>query len=105
MIYLVLLAVAVISLFHFVFSVNKSHMTAAVGLPTLRLVRVAIGPIAFGELQPGQWRTLSPAEVSALNSLVSAETRLAKPEKKPVKSSSSNPGSRYRNAGRRSPGR
>ncbi len=34
------------------------RMTAAVGLPTLRLVRVSMGPHALGDLQPGQWRTL-----------------------------------------------
>ncbi|MDU9409364.1 pseudouridine synthase [Pseudomonas sp. zfem001] len=32
------------------------RMTAAVGLPTLRLVRVAIGPWTLDDLQPGQWR-------------------------------------------------
>ena len=32
------------------------RMTAAVGLPTLRLVRVAIGPWHLGGLEPGQWR-------------------------------------------------
>jgi 23S rRNA pseudouridine2457 synthase len=32
------------------------RMTAAVGLPTLRLVRVAIGPWRLDGLQPGQWR-------------------------------------------------
>jgi len=32
------------------------RMTAAVGLPTLRLVRVAIGPYRLDDLQPGQWR-------------------------------------------------
>lgn len=32
------------------------RMTAAVGLPTLRLVRVRIGPWSLGELAPGQWR-------------------------------------------------
>lgn len=32
------------------------RMTAAVGLPTLRLVRVAIGPWRLDALQPGQWR-------------------------------------------------
>lgn len=31
------------------------RMTAAVGLPTLRLVRVAMGPYRLGDLQPGQW--------------------------------------------------
>ncbi len=34
------------------------RMTAAVGLPTLRLVRVAIGPYRLGDLAPGQWREL-----------------------------------------------
>lgn len=34
------------------------RMTAAVGLPTLRLVRVQIGPWRLGELQPGEWREL-----------------------------------------------
>jgi 23S rRNA pseudouridine2457 synthase len=34
------------------------RMTAAVGLPTLRLVRVAIGPYRLGELALGQWREL-----------------------------------------------
>ncbi len=32
------------------------RMTAAVGLPTLRLVRVRIGPWALDGLAPGQWR-------------------------------------------------
>lgn len=32
------------------------RMTAAVGLPTLRLVRAVMGPYALDELQPGQWR-------------------------------------------------
>ncbi|MEN4905091.1 pseudouridine synthase [Luteimonas sp. TWI1416] len=32
------------------------RMTAAVGLPTLRLVRVAIGPWQLAELPPGGWR-------------------------------------------------
>lgn len=31
------------------------RMTAAVGLPTLRLVRVAIGEWTLGTLQPGEW--------------------------------------------------
>ena len=33
------------------------RMTAAVGLPTLRLVRTAIGPHRLGTLQPGTWRS------------------------------------------------
>lgn len=33
------------------------RMTAAVGFPTLRLVRAAIGPWQLGDLLPGHWRT------------------------------------------------
>src|SRR5690606_5290820 len=33
------------------------RMSAAVGYPTLRLVRVAIGPWRLGDLKPGQMRT------------------------------------------------
>ena len=32
------------------------RMTAAVGLPTLRLVRVRVGGYALDALQPGEWR-------------------------------------------------
>ncbi len=40
------------------------RMTAAVGFPTLRLVRVAIAHLSLGDLQPGQWRDVSTAEIS-----------------------------------------
>ena len=42
------------------------RMTAAIGHPTLRLVRVAIGPVTLEGLEPGGWRDLSPAEASRL---------------------------------------
>ncbi|MDQ3038720.1 MAG: pseudouridine synthase [Pseudomonadota bacterium] len=32
------------------------RMTAAVGLPTLRLIRLAVAGHALGDLQPGEWR-------------------------------------------------
>lgn len=35
------------------------RMTASVGLPTLRLIRTAIGPYALDGLSPGQWRVVS----------------------------------------------
>ena len=35
------------------------RMTAAVGVPTLRLVRVAIGAHALDTLAPGEWRRLA----------------------------------------------
>jgi 23S rRNA pseudouridine2457 synthase len=42
------------------------HMTAVVGLFTLRLIREAIGPIRLGSLEPGQWRNLTMKEVAEL---------------------------------------
>ena len=39
------------------------RMTAAVGLPTLRLIRAAVGPWTLGALAPGQWREAA-AEVA-----------------------------------------
>ncbi|QGX38356.1 pseudouridine synthase [Permianibacter aggregans] len=36
------------------------RMTAAVGFPTLRLVRVQIGAWQLGDLAPGQWRWAEP---------------------------------------------
>lgn len=47
------------------------HMTAAIGYPTLRLVRVAIGPIRLDGLAPGEWRDLTAAELTALRRSVS----------------------------------
>ena len=35
-------------------------------IEVLRLVRVAIGPLALGDLTKGQWRNLTAAEVRAL---------------------------------------
>lgn len=45
------------------------RMTAAVGYPTLRLIRPAIGPLALNELQPGQYRELTPQEIILLKSV------------------------------------
>lgn len=41
------------------------RMTAAVGLPTLRLLRVAIGPYALEGLAAGQWREVEAPELPA----------------------------------------
>jgi 23S rRNA pseudouridine2457 synthase len=43
------------------------RMTAAVGFPTLRLIRISIGNIQLDDLSPGQWRELTPLEVTRLN--------------------------------------
>jgi 23S rRNA pseudouridine2457 synthase len=38
------------------------RMTAAVGLPALRLIRVAVGPLRLGALAPGAWRDANDRE-------------------------------------------
>ena len=49
---------------------GKNHqvrrMTAAVGHPTLRLVRVKIGALALGDLPAGKWHALGQSERSAV---------------------------------------
>ena len=42
------------------------RLLAAFDISVLRLVRVAIGPLALGDLPKGQWRDLEPHEVDAL---------------------------------------
>ncbi len=42
------------------------RMTAAIGHPTLRLVRARIGGFALGELAPGTWRELTAVERNAV---------------------------------------
>lgn len=43
------------------------RMTAAVGYPTLRLIRTAVGPWELGGLNPGEWREVAcPAGRSEL---------------------------------------
>jgi 23S rRNA pseudouridine2457 synthase len=42
------------------------HMTAAVKLFTLRLVRVAIGPVQLGDLKQGEYRELTTGELEAI---------------------------------------
>ena len=42
------------------------HMTAAVRLFTLRLVRVAIGSVQLGDLKEGEWRELTEKELKNL---------------------------------------
>jgi len=41
------------------------RMTAAVGLPTLRLIRSAVGPWTLDGLAPGEWRVISDKEAWA----------------------------------------
>jgi 23S rRNA pseudouridine2457 synthase len=49
---------------------GKKHeirrMTAVVGIPTLRLIRFAIGKLTIDKLQPGEWRELTKIELEQL---------------------------------------
>ncbi|MGD1853612.1 MAG: pseudouridine synthase [Leptolyngbyaceae cyanobacterium] len=45
------------------------RMTAAVGFPTLRLIRASIGHLHLGHLQPGDWRYLTSDEQKQLKQL------------------------------------
>jgi 23S rRNA pseudouridine2605 synthase len=42
------------------------RMCEAVGHPVRRLLRRRFGPIDLGELPPGRWRIVSPAELGML---------------------------------------
>ncbi len=42
------------------------RMTAAIGFPTLRLIRIAIGTITLDRLKPGEYRTLNEDETRSL---------------------------------------
>ncbi|MFM7364471.1 MAG: rRNA large subunit pseudouridine synthase E [Cuspidothrix sp.] len=52
------------------------RMTAAVGFPTLRLIRVSIANIQLDDLAPGQWREITPLELTKLNHTLETYVRL-----------------------------
>ncbi len=43
------------------------RMTAAVGHPTLRLIRIGVGPLCLDGLAPGQWRPATAQELETLD--------------------------------------
>jgi 23S rRNA pseudouridine2457 synthase len=74
------------------------RMTAAVGYPTLRLVRSAVGPIALEGLAPGEWREIA-VPAGLLNDR--ATPRSASRARAPARNSGAGPPAK----GRRAPGR
>jgi len=66
------------------------RMTAAVGLPTLRLIRVAVGPWSVAGLTPGALRRVGAAELSSFKARSSARPSA------PARPSRSAPGSSAR---------
>ncbi|MCL6271532.1 pseudouridine synthase [Sansalvadorimonas sp. 2012CJ34-2] len=70
------------------------RMTAAIGYPTLRLVRYAIGPWSLDSLSPGEWRAIpAPAELLKRSAPVKTQgvqkrpgaSRFGKPKTKPFR--------------------
>lgn len=59
------------------------RLTAAVGFPTLRLVREAIGPIDLGDLAPGEWLPLTDREREALRRSLSEAESSSRPARVP----------------------
>lgn len=51
------------------------RLLEALGIETLRLVRVAIGPLELGTLAKGEWRHLTPDEVHALDRAMHASMK------------------------------
>ena len=45
------------------------RMCEAIGHPVLKLIRVAVGPLRLGSLPRGQWRPLTPVELTSLAAL------------------------------------
>ncbi|MBD2437463.1 rRNA large subunit pseudouridine synthase E [Nostoc sp. FACHB-110] len=56
------------------------RMTAAVGFPTLRLIRVSIGQIRLDSLPLGQWRDLDTSELQLLHQFLkqNSQSRIQK---------------------------
>lgn len=52
------------------------RMTASVGFPTLRLVRVGILDLKLTSLAPGQWRDLTPDELEQVQSVMRSSKRI-----------------------------
>jgi 23S rRNA pseudouridine2457 synthase len=59
------------------------RMTAAVGFPTLRLIRRAVGPWTLEGLVPGEWRAVDAAEIGAEFGRARAVPRVGKPMRPP----------------------
>lgn len=59
------------------------RMTAAVGHPTLRLVRVAIGGLHLAGIKPGEWRNLSEDEIAGLRQLTGQQSTDRQPVNRP----------------------
>ncbi|HUA79159.1 MAG TPA: pseudouridine synthase [Dyella sp.] len=60
------------------------RLLAAQGINVLRLIRIAIGNLALGELAKGHWRHLTADEVAHLAGNEEGERNIAKPSRVPA---------------------
>lgn len=58
------------------------RMCGAVGHPVMELHRVSFGPLKLNGLSPGEWRTLTPKEVSYLQKEIKTKNSTLRGEKK-----------------------
>ncbi|MFP5354901.1 MAG: pseudouridine synthase [Gemmatimonadota bacterium] len=58
------------------------RLCAALGLEVEHLVRTQFGPVRIGQLEPGQWRELSPREAAMLEVVTGTEVPAGKPPKR-----------------------
>ena len=74
------------------------RVATQLGHPVSHLLREAIGPLKLGDLQPGQWRHLTPAEVAELKGVARrgpvARKKAAPPAQKPAPKPDRRPGSK-----------
>jgi 23S rRNA pseudouridine2457 synthase len=64
------------------------RMTAAVGHPTVRLIRIAIGPVMVGNLKPGQWRDLTKREIEEIHPSARSSSKVPARRVRPQSSAS-----------------
>ena len=70
-------------------------MVSLLGHPALRVIRVGLGPLALGDLQPGKWRDLTAGEVRALREAAfhgEPESQSAAAAARPLRCSRPQPG-------------
>ncbi|MBE2201651.1 MAG: rRNA pseudouridine synthase [Anaerolinea sp.] len=60
------------------------RIAAGLGYPVLRLVRLQIGPLTLGSLEPGKWRFLRPREVAALRRVTQSKDKGDSHARRPV---------------------
>lgn len=63
------------------------RMTALLGHPALRVIRIGMGSLLLGDLQPGKWRDLTDGEVRALRDEAFAVDEAGTDRRTPVRKS------------------